>query len=254
MIKVSITSLKGGRKNNEDNYAFGGRRTPECIEDVHYVREFKHKKSFFAAVADGMGGLSDGEAASCKVVTYFMSHKKLLKKNPNLFFRRINKKIVKYGGGTTFSAVISNKNNLEFYTIGDSPIFYYDYKQDLLTQVNYLDNRASELNEEVTDPFMYERAKSQLLAFLGCKRFINEEVVPFHYYTLQSKPGDIILLCTDGAASSLSSSEIKSICRNRGQNYPSLAEAITQAAVCNETQRGIKAADNATCVCIEFIG
>lgn len=252
MIKVSITSLKGGRKNNEDNYVFGERRTPECIEeDVHYVREFKHKNSFFAAVADGMGGLDSGELASCAVVTYFAAHKKLLKKNPDLFFKRLNRKIVKLGGGTTFSAVVSNKNNLEFYTLGDSPIFYYDYEK--LTQVNYLDNRASELNEEVTDPFMYERAKSQLLAFLGCKRFLDEGAVPFHHYSLDVKPGDIVLLCTDGAASSLNPDEIKNICSGRGQNYPSVAEAIAQAAVYNETQRGIKAADNATCVCVEFI-
>lgn len=248
-LHISAVSFKGGRSNNEDNF-YTRKRYPEIVtRDERYSYTTKRKNCCFA-VADGMGGVQYGELASLVSIEYLSNHMRLLKKNPDKFFYKANskvKKVCKTQGGTTFSCVIFDENKVKFYSIGDSPVYLYRFSSKELCQINELDNAAEKMDKESIDPLEYQRAKCQLMAFLGCGRFKNE--IPYHYYEVTVETGDIIFLCTDGV-DSVSSEEIKVLCESRGENFLSLSEGVATTALCNATQYG-KRADNVTVIAIE---
>ena len=249
-LHVSAVSFKGGRANNEDNFYLKKRHYPEIVtRNERYSYTTKEKRCYFA-VADGMGGVQHGELASLSSIEYLSNHMRLLKKNPDKFFNKANSKVKKAcrtQGGTTFSCAVFDENKVKFYTIGDSPIYLYRFSSKELCQINELDNAAEKMDKESTDPLEYQRAKCQLLAFLGCGRF--KDKVPYHSYEVQAESGDIIFLCTDGV-DSVKPEEIKVICETRAGNFTSISEGIAETALCNATRFGDRA-DNVTVITIE---
>lgn len=251
-LKVNVCSLKAGRINNEDNFYVVGKYPEYITNDISLSLSTKSQKSVFA-IADGMGGLEAGEIASFTAVEYVSNHKRLLYKDPDKFFYNLNNKVLKRckKGGCTLDIAVFDKKRGKFdvFSIGDSPVYYYDSAEDTITMLHELDNAATKMDEDA-DPLKKERAKKLLTQYLGCSLYQKDKdkKVPYHHSEIKYHVGSVILLCTDGV-DTIAEPELKKLCRNH-ENYRTLSEAIAQTAVANSTRYGDRQ-DNTTLICIE---
>lgn len=179
-------------------------------------------------VADGMGGLTQGEHYSKAAVR--LLNEKLLKvimddafkgspldeqmEQLNSFchrvFQEINQELYTGGlnagvqGGTTLSVLIRFWHSFIVANCGDSPVYYM--KDGFLKLASDIQNAAWRMVQEgKTDEgsLIYYQNKSRLLQYLGRR----EAVSPF-VLTLKEEEADCFLLGTDGAFGSLDTDQI----------------------------------------------
>ena len=173
-------------------------------------------------VADGMGGHNAGDIASKTAVESTIEYiKDSGLKNPVTILRRAiiyaNAQVLKlargnraYSGmGTTFVAAVVDEDTLYVANIGDSRL--YTIKDDI-EQVT-MDHS---LVEELIRSGRLDRNKGRnhpekniITKALG----IDEEVEP-DFFEVRLKPGDKILMCSDGLSNMIEDDEIKDIVDN----------------------------------------
>lgn len=187
-----------------------------------------------AVVADGMGGLSDGDKVSQKIVYTMLEYSRALRPGQmdgalEQMLGGVNAVINQTFGqggpnkcGSTLLAVLVRQNRFHWIAVGDSHI--YLYHEGSLVQLNQEHNRGQELLRQAIagqltfDAVRADPKKSGLTSFLGMGRL---KYVEKSLYSIPLVPGDRIVLMTDGVFNALSDETIRSVL----SKTPDVAEA-----------------------------
>ncbi len=228
------------RENNEDNFYLCGKYREDLnINDISYHKKTSDKCALFA-VADGMGGESDGELASLLAVkSLFSCHFDEIKKCALCSFSNANlhicAEIEKQKGlrmGSTLVALYIDGGKGICCNIGDSHA--YLLRDGRLVQLSTDDSRAAQLSKAgVITPEQAKNhpSKHELTQHLGI--FEEEMMIEPHFsdsFSLQT--GDIFLICSDGLTDMLDDVAVKEIL-SAGKNADEKSNALLLAALKN---------------------
>lgn len=177
-----------------------------------------------AVVADGMGGLSNGDKVSQKIVYTMLGFSNTLRQGqmdgvlPQMVKGTadvVNRMLGSdglYKSGSTLMAVLVRGDRFHWIAVGDSHI--YLFRDGQLIQLNQEHNRGQDLlrraiaGELTFDEVRADPKKSGLTSFIGMGELKYVEK------SLQSIPlqaGDRIVLMTDGVFNALSDTEIATV-------------------------------------------
>lgn len=226
---VSKTDVGKKRKNNEDSLL------AKKINDNIYL----------FIVADGLGGYSSGEVASFMAtdiansivsskkdeLQYFDDEKMIsfikdMVGKINLEIFNKEKEDEKYKGmGTTIVAVLKINDNIYYFSVGDSRLYYITPRKDEIIQITTDDTYVNELiknnvitkEEAITHP-----QKHMLTKALGVASKVSITV-----NRVEKKDG-YLLLCSDGVTNMLSDEDILDVIRT--SRFDNLAENIIETA------------------------
>ena len=209
-LRVGNVQGLGARERQEDSFAICNASDPEALE----------RQGLFAVVCDGMGGMADGndasEAAVEAMVQLFRSlleegdvprqlREGVLAVSDGIFQRFQGR------SGTTAVAVRVLGDSLHWLSVGDSAIFLK--RGECVFQLNREHTCLNDLylQELRREPIQKERAEQdedarRLTAFVGMDRLsrVDQSLRPWRL-----KPGDVILLCSDGISGVLTAPELK---------------------------------------------
>ena len=200
----------GGREHQEDSFAVLNVSDPEKLAE----------RGLLAVVADGMGGMAGGEFASqCAVDSLIQSFEEWDGVSPvadclySAAFAASEQVFRQFGGmsGTTLTAVHIREDGLHWVSVGDSAIFLMRNGGvfQLNREHNYLNQLyARELEEETIHK---ERAEQdvdarRLTSFVGIDHLRE---VDLNLRPWRIRPGDVLLLCSDGISGVLTPPELK---------------------------------------------
>ena len=195
----------GTREAQEDSFAFGNALDPEAIA----------KGGLLLVVADGMGGMRSGKAASDTAVASVLQafpefdlqgdvpgqlNKALLAANDAVYEK------LEQSGGTTMVLALIHEENLWFASVGDSYLFLLRNRQ--LTRLNRSQNIFSELcmesvraGELSPAAALQDPEKHAITQFVGMEAL---EEIDYLRRPLQLQAGDVLLACSDGVGGTLS--------------------------------------------------
>ena len=229
------------------------RVTAAAATDVGLVRE-GNEDSYLTegplfAVADGMGGHRGGEVASQLAVETL---EKLFKEgagdlpdqvqeaNRVVFERSVlDRKVA--GMGTTLTAALVEGDRVRLAHVGDSRAYLLrDGTLRLLTEDHTLVHRMVSEGEISKEEAETHPQRSVLTRALGV-----DTVVDVDDDSLQVRPGDRLLLCTDGLTSMVSEDEIEDVLRT----VPDPQEAAQRLVRVANEAGGV---DNTTVVILDF--
>ena len=229
------------------------RVTAAAATDVGLVRE-GNEDSYLTegplfAVADGMGGHRGGEVASQLAVETL---EKLFKEgagdlpdqvqeaNRVVFERSVlDRKVA--GMGTTLTAALVEGDRVRLAHVGDSRAYLLrDGTLRLLTEDHTLVHRMVSEGEISKEEAETHPQRSVLTRALGV-----DTVVDVDDDSLQVRPGDRLLLCTDGLTSMVSEDEIEDVLRT----VPDPREAAQRLVRMANEAGGV---DNTTVVILDF--
>ncbi len=201
---IAIGSVHGIGRRSYQQDSFG-------ISDINDAAHFR-QKGLMAVVADGMGGLSDGDKISqCVVISMLKGFEENSDNlpEPSLLFKllndsneSVNNLLASMGGGrsgSTLTAVIVKDRKLSWISVGDSHI--YVYREGKLVKVNKDHNYAAELDEQVSrgmitvEEAMSDPQRAALTSYIGMG---NLEHVDQNEKSVFLEKGDRILLMSDG--------------------------------------------------------
>ena len=207
----------GARQEQQDAFGFAG------FDDRGQARD----QAVLAVVADGMGGLSGGRAASQGAVSAFLAAwqaRPAQQPVPECLLvaieaanRAVHQLACATAGegevGTTLVAVVITGNQLYWIAAGDSRIYWYRAADGSLTPCNEEHNLALQLWRQAPDAGMsadeiaHYPGHDHLISFLGLAAIpeIDRNVRP-----LSLQPGDWLLLCSDGVDGTLSRDDLAS--------------------------------------------
>ena len=176
-----------------------------------------------AVVCDGMGGMENGaEAANMGAIQFMRAYLAVDKVQENTLVDAVyaaNSAV--YGAfqgkngamaGTTLIAASILPDGLRFVSVGDSHL--YLFRKGKTYQLNRDHNYFSELMEEVKagrmtlEEAQHHPERAHLTSFVGIEKL---ELVDYNIEPVPLKPGDRVLLCSDGLFKTLSLQEINSI-------------------------------------------
>lgn len=241
-IAVGMAQTIGGRKNQQDSLYCSDWTNAEAMAT----------RGLLAAVADGIGGLSDGNIASGAAMkamrARFLSSNGMGSMSDRLLdlgavaqqeVLAVNAQRTARSGSTLVTVLI-NDGNMVFLSIGDSRICLY--RSGALLQLNREHvlgriNREKQAFGHAIDP---SKKPEALTAYLGqdALQLIDRSLNP-----MRLVPGDRILLMSDGVFGTLSDAEIMQHLRLAPQQA---AESIINAV--NQKQKPHQ--DNATVLVI----
>ena len=209
-LQVGNVQGVGARERQEDSFAVCNASDRSALE----------REGFFAVVCDGMGGMDSGNEASEAAVEAFLQlfHSLLAEGDiprqlregtlavSDGIFQRFRGR-----SGTTAVAVRIQGGGLHWISVGDSAIFLK--RGECVFQLNREQTCLNDLylRELRQEPIQKERAEGdedarRLTAFVGidCLEQVDQSLRPWRL-----KPGDAILLCSDGISGVLTTPELK---------------------------------------------
>jgi protein phosphatase len=231
---AALTDRGRKRPSNEDAFGYS-------IEHGVYV------------VCDGMGGAAAGEVASSVAVAEVMQ---LLTNRPGAnplpadaeqavaaaneaIFSRSQRSEKLNGMGTTLVALLAEERHAWMLNVGDSR--GYRLRNSTLEQIT-LDHSLVEeqmrLGQMSEEEALRSPLKNVITRALGTQSFVTPDV-----FELESEPGDLFLLCTDGLTRELSDSLLESLLR---LDLP--LEGLCSRLVAAANQAG--GHDNITCLLV----
>lgn len=247
-MSLSAVSLQGQREQQQDSYVY--RQLPDRT---------------IAIVCDGMGGLTGGEIASKHAAELLAQDLEMVDINADMheFFRYELEKLDdavydlrgadgrRMGAGTTIVAILVFDNQLYWFSVGDSKLFYTRGREmRCFTRAHNFSLCLEEKwkNQEISEA-EYRRETErgdQLISYLGMgmAEMYDGNCSPFVV-----QQGDRLLLCTDGLYRSLTYEEIYAIMQQRGSTdrlCRMLENAILSKRKTNQ--------DNATWIVLQKIG
>jgi PPM family protein phosphatase len=189
---------------------------------------FTNHAGVVAVLADGMGGLAHGKAASQAAVQAFL--KTYHSKNPtesisDALLRAIhaaNEAVVNVGRntgardglGTTLAAAAMHQQGLHWISAGDSRVYLSSRGKMIRLTIDHV--YANDLDQQAargeTTQFIAERhpERASLTSYLGLEMLpkIDRSIQPFPV-----QPGDWVIVCSDGLYRSVSDEEIATALR-----------------------------------------
>lgn len=213
-------------------------RTRELNEDAIYASEkpVGNLPNLFI-VADGMGGHNAGDFASTFTVDTLVEEiENSFEKNPSIIFQKAiqvaNQKLReiaaadlrKRGMGTTVVAATCMGKYLQVANVGDSRLYVVnDTIKQITTDHSYVEEMIKRGN------LQRENARSNpnkniITRAVGAKNDIQADI-----YVLELKPGDLLLMCSDGLSNMLEDEEMRMIIK-RQRDIVEMAEKLVEAA------------------------
>ncbi len=209
---IGIGKLHGIGRRNQQQDAFG---TSELKEEVI------ESKGVLAILADGMGGLSDGEKASMATVisclNYFETHN-MDEETPACFVemaKNANMEVKEVLGsasgssGSTLAAALVKERKIFWVSVGDSRVFLW--RDGELTQISQDHNYAAQLREMVEAGDVDEEdansdpQRNALTSYIGISSL---EQIDYNEEAIEAESGDRILLLSDGVYNSVTEEEL----------------------------------------------
>ena len=187
-------------------------RQREANEDAYFLQ------APLFAVADGMGGAQAGEVAS-RIAAGAFDAERPVGSGAEGYLRdtalRANREIFELargdssrsGMGTTLTAALVAGDEVSFGHVGDSRA--YVYRQGELTQLTNDHSLVEELRRQgklTRDQAAEHPQRSVITRALG-----PEPQVLVDTMTVQARPGDVFLLCSDGLTTMLSDEQLRSV-------------------------------------------
>jgi len=224
----------GARSEQQDSFGFSD------FDDLDFVAH----AGVLAIVADGMGGLAMGRDSSATAVQTFLSSyaakepdekiAAVMERSLHAANRAVNRKAAEAGvegdAGTTLVAVAIYQGLLYRISAGDSRIYLYrdGALQQLTTDYNYgrVLDRMVERGEISLAEAASHPSRAALTSYLG-KAEVDEYDLPSDP-PLTLKPGDKVLLASDGLFGFLTEAEIV---QQMNQDPQHAAEALVQATI-----------------------
>ena len=251
----------GARQEQQDAFGFAG------FDERGQARD----QAVLAVVADGMGGLSGGRAASQGAVSAFLAAwqarpaQQPVAESLLVAIEAANRAVHQLACttagegevGTTLVAVVITGNQLYWIAAGDSRIYWYRAEDGSLTPCNEEHNLALQLWRQAPDAGMsadeiaHYPGHDHLISFLGLALIpeIDRNVRP-----LSLQPGDWLLLCSDGVDGTLSLEDLTAslagdpqraaegiIARVQAQNRPHQDNATVAILAFAEPNAGVGA-------------
>lgn len=242
--RVGYAQTIGKRPNQEDSYG-ASTSAAQILE-----------KGLLAVVADGIGGMEDGQVASGAVVrTMFSGYAEQSRKmapadrllrlaaSAQSSVLNINRGASARCGSTVVS-ILADGDQLSFLSIGDSRI--YLYRGGALLQLNREHKFGSGHDENValgyTDENIDARRRGAITSYIGRE---NLTQIDRNTQPLKLMHGDRILLMTDGVFGTLSAEELVAC-----QDTPPQSSAERMIAAVEA--KNMPHQDNATVVIVEY--
>lgn len=191
-------------------------------EDAYSIWVSEDGRRGFFAVCDGMGGAQAGEIASRMASETFCAEMEKLKAgaftmktaqariqsaadeaNRRIYASAVNDPDCR-GMGTTMVAMACNSFSVAVGNIGDSRAYLAD--ENGLRQLTEDHSLVSEMirrGELTPEQAVRHPSRNVITRALGA-----EEKVPCDLFILETKPGDVLLLCSDGLTGEISGPEI----------------------------------------------
>jgi protein phosphatase len=231
---AALTDRGRKRPSNEDAFGYS-------IEHGVYV------------VCDGMGGAAAGEVASSVAVAEVMQ---LLTNRPGAnplpadaeqavaaaneaIFSRSQRSEKLNGMGTTLVALLAEERHAWMLNVGDSRGYRLrNSKLEQITLDHSLVEEQMRLGQMSEEEALRSPLKNVITRALGTQSFVTPDV-----FELESEPGDLFLLCTDGLTRELSDSLLESLLR---LDLP--LEGLCSRLVAAANQAG--GHDNITCLLV----
>ncbi|MHB1382147.1 MAG: Stp1/IreP family PP2C-type Ser/Thr phosphatase, partial [Thermoleophilia bacterium] len=185
------------------------------------------------AVADGMGGAQAGEVASGMAVEAIASSHpgdagqlaRLVEEVNHKIFERGSGESGHAGMGTTLTAALTVDDRVDFVHVGDSRA--YRLREGRLEQLSADHSLVGEMvrNGELTEAEALEHPqRSVITRALGV-----EGSVEIDSFSVDTAPGDLYLLCSDGLYSMVGHEAIESILRDSGDLAAAAAARVVAA-------------------------
>ena len=239
----------GSREEQQDAFGFSDLSDRELVENAGVA----------AVVADGMGGLADGDLASKVAVRVFLNSyasKDPAETIPDALLRAIQQanhavtnlsRETRAGNslGTTLAAMVMHEDWLYWISAGDSRV--YLYRDGRVTRLTSDHNYAADLEEDVIkgtitrEEALHHPDRAALTSYLGCETLpkVDRSIRPFPL-----QPGDCALICSDGLYRSLSDEEIAA---TLGKDPHKTCEALVESALAKKLAKQ----DNVTVVALK---
>ena len=219
------------------------------------------ENGMFAVVADGMGGLSDGDKVSQKIVLTMLQDASELTKGQMgkrplyTMVSRANREVLRMlaaspgsRSGSTVIAVLTEGSSFQWISVGDSRIYLYHAGQ--LMQINSEHIYEKELlkravNQEVSfAEIQTDKQKKRITSYIGMGeiKHIEGSLNP-----VKAQAGDKLLLMSDGVFNTLPEQEI---CRilEMAEDAEEAAEVVKKQVLARQNPRQ----DNFTAVILEL--
>ncbi|MFN7503228.1 MAG: PP2C family protein-serine/threonine phosphatase, partial [Dolichospermum sp.] len=246
----STVGLSINRLKNEDNYG------------IKYQKISDTETIILAAIADGMGGMSQGELAS-KLAIKTVLETAIFPEYPTIeqyqewltnLFTQANETVSNQvkEGGTTLSVIFARSQQLIISHVGDSRI--YLLRQGEIKQLSEDHSLVAMLvaSGQITPSQSLEHPdRNVLIKSIGTKRRLSDGYVQNLKQTtpelsMQLAHQDILLLCSDGVWDLVSKNELEEIFTIDQNLQTSVNLTINKVL-----ERG--ASDNATLLALQFL-
>jgi protein phosphatase len=252
VAKGTTVGLSPQRLQNEDSYG---------VRQQYLSNSQKNCSTILAAVADGMGGMAQGEEASRLAIQTVLSAPippeinhieqwnswliSLIEKANAVVAKEVPK------GGTTLSLVYAIDRDLTIAHVGDSRIFLLRNGQICqLSEDHSLTAMLLASGEISYEESKHHRDRNILTKSIGGNPILNSGYVQnlSHFggdLSIPLETGDILLLCTDGVWDLVATDELAEIFSGDRSLQSSVDAAIDQVLA-----KG--APDNATLIALEY--
>lgn len=212
-----------------------------------------------AVVADGMGGLTDGDKVSQKIVATMRADSVRIRPgqtdkvlcqmvaHANQEVNRMLGTARQYKCGSTLLAVLVENNTMQWITVGDSRI--YLYRGGSLIQINREHIYSAELLERAINgkisfaEALRDPQADRLSSFVGMGELKHVDIC---MNRLKLCRGDRILLMSDGVFNTLSNEEIAGVIQSASDAAGAAAQLEQKVLQKNSPNQ-----DNFTCVILE---
>ena len=224
MEGCAITNIGRVRETNQD-YSFCSCRSVGKLENLFLV-------------ADGMGGHNAGDYASAFTVNEMVSYiyssvddapVRLLKDavdhaNRTLYEKCKNNPLLS-GAGTTLVAATVCEGILYVGNIGDSRLYLYSEGLKQITRDHSLVDELVSLGKITYDSPEYRSNKNVITRAVGTRPEVETD-----FFEVMVKPGDLIMMCTDGLTGMVDDARIETILGNTALDLTDKAQMLVEMA------------------------
>ncbi|MDD5949731.1 MAG: serine/threonine-protein phosphatase [Lachnospiraceae bacterium] len=248
-VSLGVSSLIGTRPDQQDSV---------------YGEILEH--SLVAILCDGMGGLQEGALASQTAIQTFAEdyEKRDRTMKVPIFLRQeaiemdmvvhdlVDDSQTPVKAGSTVAAVVLQKNELYWLSVGDSRI--YIIRGEEMMAVNRDHNYRLRLDEALETgnitKELYEQEEKKgeaLISYLGMG---NLTLMDVNREPFLLQPEDVVLVCSDGLYKTLSNEQIVRIVKEYLPDTQKTADMLTETAVLASLENQ----DNTSAVVIQYLG
>ena len=224
MIKTAYLTDTGRKRELNEDYVYASDRPVGNLPNLFIV-------------ADGMGGHNAGDFASeFTVKTMVEEIEDSFEKNPSIIFKKsiqtANQKLreiaaqdaSKRGMGTTVVAATCLGKYLQVANVGDSRLYVInDTIKQITTDHSYVEEMIRRGNLEREDARSNPN-KNIITRAVGAKSEVQVDI-----YVMELKPGDLLLMCSDGLSNMLEDEDMRMIVK-RQRDVVEMAEKLVEAA------------------------